>query len=121
MYTNTITLVVPLSVLETAKRVSRALDPDSGGYEAFQARAIKEGKEYALYSSPCTASFAANASLFIYVPEELYAVVAEDYASRWSELECPSIEEIVQFCASVECYIDTQPEGLEPVVENQML
>lgn len=110
IYTSTMTLIVPLDQLETAKRVSRSLDPDSGGYEAFAARVQKDGKEYAIYSTPVTASFASNAAMLLALPDELHAVVSADYATRWPDLVCPSLEELTALCSAIECYIDSKPE-----------
>lgn len=107
IYDHSITLVVSIDQLETAKRISRALDPDVGGYEAFQQR--NEDGTKAIYSTPCTASFAANAAMLLALPDELLAVVAADYAARWADLPAPTLEEVTAFCADVECYVDTQP------------
>lgn len=120
-YNHTITLIVPLDQLETAKRVSRALDPDSGGYEAFMSRVTKDGIEYASYSTPCTASFAQNAAMLLAIPEELHAMIAADYATRWPDFECPTLEECAALCAVIECYVDCAAEGYEPVVQESAL
>lgn len=115
---HTIQLIVPLNQLETAKRVSRALDPDVGGYEAFMSRVTKDGITYASYSTPCTASFASNAAMLLAVPEELHSMIAADYATRWPEHECPTLEECAELCAVIECYVDCAAEGYLPAVED---
>jgi hypothetical protein len=115
-YDHTITLIVPLDALDIAKRVSRALDPDVGGYDAFQSRVTKAGVEFASYSTSCVASFAQNAAMLLAIPEELYAMVSADYASRWPDLECPTLEECTALCSVIECYVDCQAEGYEQVV-----
>lgn len=102
-YDHTITLTIDLSHLETAKRISRALDPDVGGYNAFQQRS--EDGTRATYSTPCTESFATNAAMLLMVPEELLKVVEQDYFSRWPDLTPPSLDEIIAFCSDVECFI----------------
>lgn len=104
IYDHTITMSVSLDQLETAKRISRALDPDVGGYDAFQQQ-NEEGTR-AIYTSPCTADFASSAAMLIMVPAELHAVVAADYAARWHNLPVPTLDEIAAFCADVECYVE---------------
>lgn len=110
IYDHSITLIVSLDQLETAKRISRALDPDVGGYEAFLQRS-KDGSK-AIYSTPCTASFASNAAMLLALPDELLAVVTADYATRWPEHTAPTPEEVNAFCADVECYVDTPVDSL---------
>lgn len=105
IYDHTITLIVGLDQLETAKRISRALDPDVGGYEAFLQRS-KDGSK-AIYSTPCTASFASNAAMLLALPDELLAVVTADYAARWAHLPVPTLAEVAAFYADVQCYVDT--------------
>ena len=121
IYTSTMTLIVPLDQLETAKRVSRALDTDAGGYEAFSARVQKNGIEYAIYSTPVTAAFASNAALLLAMPDELATLVVNDYATRWPDYQCPTLEELTALCEVIECYVDSQPEGYEPVARESML
>ena len=104
IYDHSITLVVGLDQLETAKRISRALDPDVGGYEAFRQRS--EDGTKAIYSTPCTADFARNAAMLLMVPDELHAVVAADYAIRWPNLPAPTLDDVTAFCADVECFVD---------------
>lgn len=110
IYDHTITMSVSLDQLETAKRISRALDPDVGGYEAFQQRS--EDGTKAIYTTPCTASFAANAAMLLMVPAELHAVVAADYAARWTDMPVPMLAEVGEFCADVECFVDTTVDSL---------
>lgn len=103
IYDHTISMSVSLGHLETAKRISRALDPDIGGYEAFQQRS--EDGTKAIYSTPCTASFASNAAMLLALPDELLAVGAADYATRWPTLDVPTLQEVTEFCSDVECYV----------------
>lgn len=105
IYDHTITLIVSIDQLETARRISRALDPDVGGYEAFRQRS--EDGTKAIYSTPCTADFARNAAMLLMIPAELHAVVAADYVSRWPDFECPTLDDVTAFCADVECFVDS--------------
>lgn len=110
IYDHSITLVVSIDQLETAKRISRALDPDVGGYEAFAQRS--EDGTKAIYATPCTASFASNAAMLLALPDELLAVVAADYAVRWPDLPVPTLDDVTAFCADVECFVDTTVDSL---------
>ena len=104
IYDHSITLIVSLNQLETAKRISRALDQDVGGYEAFRQRSEDGAKPR--YSTPCTADFARNAAMLLMAPDELHGVVAADYAVRWPDFECPTLDDVTAFCADVECFVD---------------
>lgn len=119
-YDHTITLVVPETYCEIAKRVSRALDPDVGGYEAFKLKVTKDGNNYLKYSSPCTASFASTAAYLLAVPEELLKLVQADYALRWPELVVPTLEEISEFVAVLECFVDCDAEEYEVVTVSEV-
>jgi hypothetical protein len=116
IYPNRITLIVSLAQLETAKCISRALDPDVGGYEAFSQRCTKDGVEYAIYSSQCTAEFAVSAPGLLASPESLLAVALEDYSARWPALPCPTLAEVAAFSLDVRCFIDADPVGYAPVI-----
>lgn len=105
-YDHIITLRVPIAQLETAKQISRALDPDVGGYEAFRQR-TEDGMK-AIYSTPCTAYFARTAAMLIMIPAELHALIAADYAARWPDFDCPTPAEVSDFCCAVECFIAVQ-------------
>ena len=107
-YDQTLSITVPLAQRETGKRISRALDPDIGGYYAFtqfldadmqpcdEADAV-----YTTYSTPCTSPFKARADHMLANPEAMYAAVSADYATRWTEFEAPTMAECVAFCAGV--------------------
>lgn len=119
IYDHTITLIVSIDQLETTKRISRALDPDVGGYEAFRQRS--EDGTKAIYTTPCTADFARNAAMLLMIPAELHAVVAEDYAARWPHLPLPTLAEVTAFCADVACYVDTPVDSSGSLINSQAL
>lgn len=118
-YDHTIILVTPIANKEVAKRLSRSLDPDVGGYEAFELEVEKDGLRYITYSSPCTATFSEEAPYLLSMPEQLHAVVSADYAIRWPEFEAPSLSEITEFCSSVLCIIDSTLDGFTFITSNQ--
>jgi hypothetical protein len=100
-YTETLTMTVPLEQLETAKRISRALDPDTGGYLAFERLIPVEEPTHATYSTSCTPEFKAQAQAMLADPAMLCAVVAADYAARWTQFEAPTLAECESFVAAL--------------------
>jgi hypothetical protein len=84
-------LIIPLALQETAKRIFRALDPDTGGYESFATVTDTE----ATYSTPMD-----NVEL-LESADLLYAFVRDDYAARWAEFECPTLTDCQQFITGV--------------------
>jgi hypothetical protein len=123
-YSGQITITVPINQRETGKRISRALDADAGGYEAF-AQFLDADMQpcdestavYTTYSSPCSQELAGSMSLLIANPAILQGKVADDYAARWADLVPPSLGEIEVFCAGVVLPQDTpQIEGALPIL-----
>ena len=107
-YSATLTITIPISQRETGKRISRALDADSGGYLAFSQFLDADMQPcdeltaiYTTYSSPCSQELAGSMDYLIANPEALQAMVAADYASRWGEFEVPSLDDVAAFCAVV--------------------
>lgn len=109
-YDQTLTLTVPIALLEIAKQLGRAFDPDVGGYESFgyrldanmQACAVSGLVEaYAQCVTPCTTEFAQQAVYMLANPEALYAAVLADYAARWPALVPPTLAECQAFCAGL--------------------
>ena len=105
-YDATLTITIPIAQRETGKRISRALDADVGGYLAFgqflgadMQPCDELAAVYTTYSSPCSQELAGSMEYLIANPEALQAMVAADYAARWSEFAAPSLEECVGFCA----------------------
>ena len=107
-YSATLTVTVPISQRETGKRISRALDQDVGGYEAFgqfldaaMQPCLEADAIYTTYSSPCSQELAGSLDYLIANPAALQAMVAADYAARWTEFEAPTLAECEAFCAGV--------------------
>lgn len=92
-----ITFKVPITLKELANRVSRALEPDTGGYFVFDSLS---DDEFALAIMPTCERYAQNL-LSISTAEELNTYVVEDYKSRWSKLEPPTNSEIALFFNSL--------------------
>ena len=107
-YSATITITVPIAQRETGKRISRALDADVGGYEAYSQgldAAMQpcdiEQAVYVTYSSPCSQELASSLPYMLANPDQLHAIVGADYGTRWPECGVPTLYEIRAFCASV--------------------
>lgn len=109
IYDHNVYLAVPVQHAEIAKRISRALDPDVGGYDAF---AVPEGSADVIsYSSPCTAEFARSVAQLLARPKVLFKVVQADYGKRWGGLVAPALAEVQVFCDVVQCYVDGTPDA----------
>lgn len=110
-YDHTAALILPVDLTDLGNRIARALDPDTGGDRTFgQLTASASGMAPASHVctiTACIASFARNTAYLLLVPDELYQVVAADYAARWPDLECPTLDEVTRFCEAAKCYVDT--------------
>lgn len=102
-YNHVITITVPLAIVDIAKQLSRAFDPDVGGYEAFAYPTQDDNgapipaPDTVTYSSPCTADYRA-AMLFLQTdPQALLESVQRDYAMRWPELTPPTLDDCSRF------------------------
>lgn len=98
-----ITIQVPLALRDLANRISRALEPDVGGYHVFDSLA---DETHAIAQIPTCERYVAN---FVELHQDaaaLHAFVAADYAARWPDFDCPTLAEVEAFCAAVSCEID---------------
>lgn len=92
-----ITLRVPPQVLETAKRVAQAFDPDIGGYGSFEP--VIDGLHVCRVdvSDEYTAAF----PMFKAYPEMLRQSIEQDFAQRFPDAPVPTIGECEAFCAAL--------------------
>ena len=107
-YTNYIVLIIPedADIIATAKAASRALDPDIGGYEAFEQGVTDGTNNFRIYASPITAAIAAAMPQMKGYPPALKQVIDADYAARWPEDTPPTLAEVEAFTAAVQMYPD---------------
>lgn len=100
-YSKKLKLTIPVDFIETAKRISRAMDPDVGGYDSWTPDV--EGENIVSYSTetPCTEEFYEQAVAMISDAEMTYQAVAFNYSQRWGDLEAPTLEECQEFCSNV--------------------
>lgn len=96
-----ITLTVPAAVLETAKRVAQAFDPDVGGYGSFEP-IVDDMHVCSVYVSE---EYAAAFPIFKLYPEILRQSIEQDFSQRFPDDPVPSLADIELFCAalSIDC------------------
>jgi hypothetical protein len=107
-YTNYIVLIIPedAAIIATAKAASRTLDPDIGGYEAFE-QVVTDGTDnYRIYASPITAATAAAIPQMQVYPAALKAKIDADIAERWPGETAPTLAEVTAFTAALRMYPD---------------
>lgn len=94
-----ITLTVPAEVLTTAKLASQAMDPDVGGYAAFEAP-----DEAGLYSYTVNVSdeYLAAFEVFRAYPAMLQQTIALDFEHRFPDATPPTLAECEAFCNALQ-------------------
>lgn len=101
-YTSSIFVAVPESLLPIAPPIAQAFDPDTGGAKSFDTiRATKDGVTYAICYTPATPETAGGLSYFQAISGALHQFVASDFATRWPEQVCPSLEECEAFRTNI--------------------
>ena len=121
-YDATLTITVPASLYDTACAISRALDPDSGGYASWGPRTTLDeaGNELTpdsyTTSTPCTSEFKAQAVAMLANPAMLHGAVKADYLARWPDLTPPTLEQCAVFCAAVSV-VTTAPGQAEFIAD----
>lgn len=130
-WNHSIALIVPIVNQVIAKKISRALDPDVGGYEAYETYLSADGAEpatHCIYGTPCQQAFFDNVQ-FLSNQEvpittragALKQMVDADYAARWPEFTAPTLAECQTFLENVQVYPDTswdfavQESGLQVI------
>lgn len=115
-YTHNIIFICSISLQEVAKRISRSLDPDVGGYEAFNTLSSVGGIEpatHAVYGTPVRESFVATVQELndANIPlanrsAALKQMVDADYAARWPNDIAPTLAECEAFLSNLQTFID---------------
>ena len=113
-YNSFVVLVVPdnEAILATAKAASRALDPDIGGYFAFEQQATNGTNNYRYYGCPCTKQTADSIQYMQAVPAMLHGAIAQDYATRWPGEVPPTLAECQAFVAALQIRVDMTAEAM---------
>lgn len=93
-----ITLRVPPRVLETAKRVAQAFDPDVGGYDSFEP--VDDAGMH-VCRVDVSDEYAAAFPLFKSYPSLLHQSIAQDFSQRFPDAPVPSLADVDAFCAAL--------------------
>jgi len=102
---HSIRITLPASLKELGNRISRSLEPDSGGYHVFDTLSNAVRDEDGVIEIPATEVYAEIPACERYVQNllalktdtELHAYVSADYASRWPDETCPTLAECGAF------------------------
>lgn len=97
-YSERLTITLPSALADIAASIARSLDPDVGGEFSFQAS--EDGSTISC-TTPCEPQFKAQAEYMMLRPEALHAAVAADYAARWPDLKCPTLDDCRAFCTAI--------------------
>ncbi len=102
-YTARLTVTIPPDLIDTGRKITRALDPDLGGAESWMPiHDTPNDPESPIVSyvadTPCTPEFKAQAEAMLADPAILHAAVEMDYEARWPDLVPPTAEECQAFC-----------------------
>jgi hypothetical protein len=108
--------ICPIAQQEIAKRISRSLDPDIGGYEAFNTLASADGSEpasHVIYGTPVRESFVATVQVLTDAntplanrATALKQMADADYTARWPEEVPPTLAECEAFLEDLVIYVD---------------
>lgn len=94
-----IKLTVPAEVLTTAKLASQAMDPDVGGFNAFE---IVEDDGRHSYTVDVSDEYFAAFQAFTAMPELLRDSIARDFEIRFPETEPPTLDDCAAFVAKLQ-------------------
>lgn len=114
-WTHTVSFIIPNALQEVAKKVSRSLDPDIGGYEAFELYLSADGNQpatHVAYSTPCKESLLQIMDAVNYDNGTLHDLVSADYAARWPDERPPTAQECLDFWSALITGVDISFEIL---------
>lgn len=94
-----IKLTVPAAVLHTAKLASQAMDPDVGGFEAFE---IQEEDGRYSYTVDVSDEYFAAFQVFLQLPALMQDSIARDFERRFPGAEPPPLAECETFVAQLQ-------------------
>ena len=100
-YSAKVKLTAPLALTDVCAKIGKAFDPDVGGEKSFY-----EVDGHIETQFPAVPSFAASLPYLMASPELLHQSCQLDYATRWPELEAPTLVDCAAFCNQVTLEID---------------
>lgn len=89
-----IKLTVPADVLHTAKLASQAMDPDVGGYAAFE---VVESDGRHSYTVDVSDQYFEAFSAFLQMPDLLRQAIAGDFERRFPTTAPPTLDDCAAF------------------------
>lgn len=107
MYSDSLRLVIPVTVIDAARAVTRALDPDVGGYESWTPMRQNPDDWQApptgyFVQTPCSPEFKQRAMWLLQNPAHLHSAIAADGAQRWPGADMPTLADVQAFCAAAQ-------------------
>lgn len=108
-YTRTMTLTVPVALIDTANKLAKAFDPDNSGEHTWTLPPSVDAMtgepiavpETVSASTPITEQLYEVAPYMLADAEALHASTALDYETRWPDLVPPTLSEVTAFCDAV--------------------
>lgn len=97
-----VTLKVPPSVLEAAKRAAQAFDNDVGGYASFEPT---DDAGMHICTVDVSDEYAEAFPAFKAFPELLHDTIARDFAARFPDDDVPTLSDVAAFCDVVEIVV----------------
>jgi len=102
-------LTLPADLRDLGNRISRSLEPDSGGYHVFDFCDNATRDEDGVIEIPATEVYATiptserySQRLLEYAePAALHALVVDDYAARWPNTAVPTLADCEAFTAAL--------------------
>jgi hypothetical protein len=112
-YDRTLTLTLPNNLLNIARMVSQALDPDTGGADSWHSSGTEESPTISM-TTLCTKPFYQTAQLMMLDSSLLYQECTADYATRWLNMTGPTQDECNIFVSSI-IYKESTTEEISSV------
>ena len=114
-------ITIPVSLRDIASRISLALDSDTGGARVFDFCDDSTRDDEGVIVEPATLAWTIIQASDPYAQRltgfsstaELHDFVVADYATRWPDLEVPTLEEVTAFCNAVEIINHSAPAVVE--------
>lgn len=94
---------LPIQYKLLANRISRSLEPDSGGFLVFNSMS---DDTHTIADIPISERFSINFLNLVCDYEELVKFINTDHINRWPEVTPPSASEIKEFCNNVSYTIE---------------
>lgn len=108
-WNHNIIFICPITYIDNAKQLARALDPDVGGYESFSVLASENGQlpaTYIICTTPARQTFITELLTISSDATALKTVVDADYAVRWQGEIPPTLLECETLLANLQIFID---------------